>query len=291
MLLRCLPDISRHACFALKGGTAINLFLQDLPRISVDIDLNYLPLKPRSEAFREIQDALISIKAEIERHIPGTWVQGKKTEDHVSKLFVSTKDSIVKIEPNLVFRGAVYKSQVLDLSSAAQNHFQEFASIQIMSRGDLYGSKLCAALDRQHPRDLFDIKLLMEGIGITTKIRRAFVVYLAGSSRPMSELLSPRILNIEKVFEKHFMGMVRDEVSIADLLEIQRVLPGYLVNELDNDEKEFLVSVKRGEPEWGRLGIEYLDQFPALKWKIINIRKMDPGKHKKALERLIQILQ
>lgn len=67
LLLRCLPEISRHPCFALKGGTAINLFVRDLPRVSVDIDLTYLPLKPRREALQEIDDKLISIKADVEQ--------------------------------------------------------------------------------------------------------------------------------------------------------------------------------------------------------------------------------
>ncbi len=53
LLLRCLPEIDRQRCFALKGGTAINFFVRDLPRISVDIDLAYLPLHPRNEALRE----------------------------------------------------------------------------------------------------------------------------------------------------------------------------------------------------------------------------------------------
>jgi len=44
LLVRTLPYIARHEAFALKGGTAINLFYRDMPRLSVDIDLTYLPL-------------------------------------------------------------------------------------------------------------------------------------------------------------------------------------------------------------------------------------------------------
>ena len=55
LLIRCLPEISRTQCFAIKGGTAINLFVRDLPRVSVDIDLAYIRLKPRDEALREIK--------------------------------------------------------------------------------------------------------------------------------------------------------------------------------------------------------------------------------------------
>ncbi len=55
LLIRCLPEIGRYPCFALKGGTAINLFVRDLPRLSVDVDLTYLPLKPRMRRCRRFK--------------------------------------------------------------------------------------------------------------------------------------------------------------------------------------------------------------------------------------------
>ena len=48
LLIRVLPSIAEEACFALKGGTAINLFVRDMPRLSVDIDLTYLPVRRAS---------------------------------------------------------------------------------------------------------------------------------------------------------------------------------------------------------------------------------------------------
>ena len=291
LLLRCLPYISKHKCFALKGGTAINLFLQDLPRISVDIDLTYLPLKPRQEALEEIHEGLKLIKDEITKHNPDAHVNEKYVKQYLIKLFVSTRDAVIKIEPNVVFRGFVYEPQDLDLCSSAQDYFQSFVSTKTMSIADLYGSKLCATLDRQHPRDLFDVKLLMDSQGITPEIRRAFIVYLAGHPRLMSELLSPRIVDIDKIYNDHFTGMVLDEVPLDDLKEIQRILPKFLVRGLDADEKEFLLSMKRGEPDWRCLGFDHLDRLPALRWKLINIQNMDSNKHKKALERLTEILQ
>jgi len=290
LLLRCIPEISWHPCFALKGGTAINLFVKDLPRISVDIDLTYLPLEPRREALQEIHDTLVSIKNEIQQRVRVSEVREGRSGDFVVKLFVSTYDAVVKIEPNLILRGSVYAPQGLDLCPTAQEHFQVFATAQTLSRSDLYGGKLCATLDRQHPRDLFDLKLLFDDTGITPEIRRAFVVYLAGHDRPMNELLAPRLQDIERLYADQFMGMNRVEVSLDDLLEIQRSLPKILTSTLDDDEKEFLVSVKRGEPDWDRLEIEHLAQLPAIQWKLINIRKMDPSKHKVALNRLISAL-
>ena len=84
----------------------------------------------------------------------------------------------------------------------------------------------CApALDRQHPRDLFDVKLILDTDGITPEIRRAFVVYLAGHNRPMEELLSPRIQDISDVFQAQSAGMTQAEVATEELITIQQELP------------------------------------------------------------------
>ena len=290
LLLRCLPEISRHLCFALKGGTAINLFVREMPRISVDIDLTYLPLKSRSEAFQEIHDKLISIKEDIEQRIPGSQVRENRIQDYIVKLFVFTDDAMVKVEPNLILRGSVHPPQNHDLCLDAQKHFEAFVRVQTLSIADLYGGKLCAALDRQHPRDLFDVKLLLDDTGITPEIRRSFVVYLCGHNRPMSELLDPNFHNIKKLYKDQFMGMTQNDVSLKDLQHIQQNLAKTLVSSLDDDEKEFLMSVKRGEPEWNRLGIEHLPQLPSIQWKLINIRRMNSSKHKAALDSLANIL-
>jgi predicted nucleotidyltransferase component of viral defense system len=290
LLLRCLPEISQHPCFALKGGTAINLFLRDLPRISVDIDLTYLSLKPRPEALQEIHDRLVAIKGGIEQRVTGSLVRESRSQDYVVKLLVSTDDAIVKIEPNLIFRGSVYTSQDRDLCLAAQEHFEAFVSVQALSIADLYGGKLCAALDRQHPRDLFDVKLLLEDTGITPEIRRSFVVYLAGHNRPMSELLAPKLHDIGELYVDQFKGMTRKEVSLEHLRQLQKRLANTLIGALDDDEKEFLVSLKRGKPEWGRMRIEHLSRFPAIQWKLINIRKMGSAKQKAALDKLFKVL-
>jgi len=206
------------------------------------------------------------------------------------KLFASTEDATVKVEPNLIMRGSVQAPEDRDLCRAAQERFELFVSTRTLSTADLYGGKLCAALDRQHPRDLFDVKLLLDDTGLTRDILRAFVVYLAGHNRPMSELLAPRLQDIRRLYADHFIGMTSEEVPFDDLVRIQRKLASTLVRALDDDEKDFLISMKRGEPEWSRLGIEHLAELPALQWKLINIRKMDSAKHKAALARLVKAL-
>jgi predicted nucleotidyltransferase component of viral defense system len=290
LLIRCLPEIGRYPCFALKGGTAINLFVRDLPRLSVDVDLTYLPLKPRDEALQEIQETLWSLKKSIEQRISESTVRETRSGERIVKLLISTPEATVKIEPNMILRGSVYPPEERDLCLTVQEHFTASANAQTLSVADLYGGKLCAALDRQHPRDLFDVKLLLDDTGITADIRRAFVVYLAGHNRPMSELLAPKPQDIKKLYEDQFVGMTRKDVSLDALLEVQHRLADIVVHALDDVEKEFLLSIKHGKPKWDLLEIDHLDQLPSIRWKLINIRKMDRAKHKAALDRLIKVL-
>jgi predicted nucleotidyltransferase component of viral defense system len=290
LILRCLTQLEDHPCFALKGGTALNLFVHDLPRISVDIDLTYLPLRPRDESLDEINRELRAFGRDISNRIPRISIRSKYIGERVVKLTVTSEEASIKIEPNLVLRGSVYPPESRRVCEVAQRTFEAFARVLCLTEADLYGGKLCAALDRQHPRDLFDVKLLLEGVGITQEIRRAFVVYLAGHNRPMNELLNPNIKDISETFETQFVGMTTDPVSLGALVEIQRQLPEELVTQLDDDERAFLLSMKRGDPDWTRLGFDHLEQLPALQWKLQNIRTMRREKHRQMVERLERIL-
>ena len=71
LVMLVLPLVAQESCFAFKVGTAINLFARDLPRLSVDIDLTYLPLDERSTAIPAMEEALECISATIERVLPG----------------------------------------------------------------------------------------------------------------------------------------------------------------------------------------------------------------------------
>lgn len=289
-LLSLLPDLEKHPCFALKDGTAINLFVQDMPRVSVDIDLAYLPLKPREEALTEISEHLQAFADGALRGTSGVQIRKHYSDGQVIRATVEAPEATIKIEPNTIFRGCVFPTLNRDLVDTAQQRFGLYVRVRTLSTADLYGGKLCAALDRQHPRDLFDVNVLMETDGITPEIRRAFVVYLAGHNRPMNELLAPHLKDISDLFHVHFQGMTREEVSLDSLTAVQRQLPKRLVSSLDEDERAFLLALKDGRPDWDRLGFEGLDRLPALQWKLKNIRRMDSKKHRVALERLARIL-
>lgn len=290
LLLRCLPELQAHAAFALKGGTAINLFVRDLPRVSVDIDLTYLPRNPREEALADISQHLRALGGSIQKRIPGVRVAEHHTAGYVDRLTVASAEAVIKIEPNTVFRGCVYPTDVRELAVAAADRFGMYVRAQTLSLADLYGGKLCAALDRQHPRDLFDVKLLLEAEGLTREICRAFVVYLAGHNRPMSELLAPHAKDVREAFEAQLRGMTREDVPLDSLIAVQRELLRMLLSALDEDERAFLLLLKQGTPDWDRLGLKGLDRLPALQWKLQNIRSMAPDKHRQAVEKLARIL-
>jgi predicted nucleotidyltransferase component of viral defense system len=290
LLLQCLPLLRGHSDFALKGGTAINLFVASMPRVSVDIDLTYLPLKPRTETLATIDAGLRDLKHEMAQRIPNVTVEEQRSSGRVVRLQVASPETSIKIEPNLIFRGSVYPPEEKDLCDRAQQRFQAAVRVQTLNVADLYGGKLCAALDRQHPRDLYDVALLLNNRGITPDIRRAFVVYLAGHNRPMSELLQPRLKDVAATYDEQFVGMTDHEVSLDEFAAVQAELPSLLRHALDDDERAFLISLKRGTPEWNRLGIEHIAQLPALQWKLLNIRRMEKEKHREALRKLEEVL-
>ena len=164
LMLRVMPHVAAEKCFALKGGTAINFFVRDMPRLSVDIDLTYLPLEPRDATLANIGEALHRVAVGIRKTVPGSTVQEGQARGagYVYKLSVSTVHATIKIEPNPVFRGTVFLPVERELSDRAEALFGLSVAAGTLAIGDLYGGKLCAALDRQHPRDFFDIAILME---------------------------------------------------------------------------------------------------------------------------------
>ena len=168
LLVRVLPFVAEEKSFAIKGGTAINLFLRDLPRLSVDIDLAFLPITDFSTARRQIAEALERIRNRLSARSPAYQVvTGSNDGDGIiDTLNVSSGGVQVKIEVNPVLRGSFEESQIIEIRPAAEQAFG-FAEVKALSFNDTYGGKLMAALDRQHPRDLFDVKLLIENEGLS----------------------------------------------------------------------------------------------------------------------------
>ena len=258
----------------------------------MDIDLTYLPLTDRGKALQDIHDALQRIADRIKRKPPGTKIIPRISRETslLIGLIVTRDDATVKIEPNTIMRGTVYPARIRPLTRRAQELFEFHIEARSLSLADLYGGEICAALDRQHPRDLYDIHLLFSAEGITDEIRKAFIVYLICQPRPILEILNPSMVDIRGPFEKEFRGMVLDPVT-CDLLEKERKrLFEEIKTGLTDEEKNFIISVKEGEPRWDLIGLAGADQLPAIRWKLLNIEKMTPRKHKEALKRLKEFL-
>jgi hypothetical protein len=208
------------------------------------------------------------------------------------KLYIDNKNARIVIEPNLIFRGFVYPSQKMDLTLSAEMRFKtSVLNVPIASVHDVYAGKMCAALDRQHPRDLFDIKLLFEKEGITTELKQAFLIYLASNNRPMYELLDPNRLDQQHVYQDEFLGMTDREISYEALIETREILIKTIHELLIVEDKEFLFSIKRGKPDWTKVKhLTHIDQLPGIRWKLLNISRMTQEKHHAALNKLEKVL-
>jgi hypothetical protein len=285
LLVALLPFLNDEPCFALKGGTAINLFVQPFPRLSVDIDLAYLPLEPRDKALHRCRQALQRLAQAIGTQLPGVKADLQDNRRDELRILVRRGRSQVKVEVSPVLRGTVHPPQQLDVVEAVEDEYG-FASVQVASLPDLYGGKLCAALDRQHPRDLFDVKLLLDQGGLNRSVFEGFLVYLLGHPRPINEVINPRMKPLEAIYRKEFVGMARTDIPLPQLEEVRPRLLERLGQLITDNDVRFLLSFKQGTPDWSLLSIQGADQLPAVMWKLANIQRMVFEKHAKFLRAL-----
>lgn len=289
LLLRTIPLVAEEDCFALKGGTAINLFIRDMPRLSVDIDLTYLPVQPRDKSLKAIDAAMTSISDRIIKTIPGVRVTPSKAEGATLKLLLRTDGAQIKIEVTPVLRGCVYEPELRAVSAAVEEAFG-FAEMNVVSFADLYAGKIVAALDRQHPRDLFDVRDLLANEGISDDIRRAFIIYLLSHGRPMSEVLAPTRKPIKEEFLRGFEGMTEKAVALDDLVAVREEIIQIMVGGMPKDHRAFLMSFKRGTPGWPLLGVPEAASLPAVKWRQQNLDKLAKDKREALVKRLAEVL-
>lgn len=289
LLVSVLPFINDEPCFALKGGTAINLFVQQFPRLSVDIDLAYLPLEPRDEALRQCREALERLTHVVSTQVPGVNAELQNNRRDELRVLVRRGRSQVKIEISPVLRGTLHPPRSRDVVEAVEDAYG-FASVEVVSLPDLYGGKICAALDRQHPRDLFDVKMLLDQGGLDRDVFEGFLVYLLGHPRPLNEVINPRLKPLEEVYRQEFVGMARTEIPIDQLEQARDRLLTRLAELITDEDVRFLLSFKKGAPDWSLINLEGVDQLPAVKWKLANIQKMHRDKHHRAIKLLEQAL-
>ena len=292
LLVRVLPIVDTEKCFALKGGTAINLFYRSLPRLSVDIDLLYIPMDDRETALINIRATLSRISKLIQEKIPRSRVQDAHDQSDALRLIVSQDEIRIKVELSPVIRGTVFPEVRMEVVEEVEREFG-YVEMQLASQPDLYAGKLCAALDRQHPRDLFDVKFLLENEGLTDDLRKTFLIFLISHQRPMSELLNPHRKDISEIYETEFKQMAEVDVPLEQLEEAREQLIHQINSQMTENEKQFLLSFKNKTPDWSLLemeNIEIIANLPSVLWKMINLKRMPEQKHKEAYHKLKKVL-
>jgi predicted nucleotidyltransferase component of viral defense system len=289
LLLEIAPYAFHPGCFAMKGGTALNLFVHEMPRLSVDIDLVYLDhTKDRGEALAEISHALTATAEDLNRLGLETKVTGTKNADE-SKILIRRGDIVVKVEANHVFRGTLLAVERVGLCSAARSQFALSSPLPILATPEIYGSKLVAALDRQHPRDLFDIAAINQHTGLTPAVVDCFIGYLAGHNRPIHEVLFSRDKDITEAFEGEFQGMTKEPTKLSELLDTRSRLRADLPVLLTDAHKRFLLSLAAAEPDWSLMPFPHLQELPAIRWKLLNLEKLrrsNPARFREQTEEL-----
>ena len=290
LLVEVLPLVMVEEDFALKGETAINLFYRDLPRLSVDIDLTYLPLVERDAALTAIEEAMHRLAASATRGVAGAPMAGGGGQ--ATRALLRRGKAAIKVEVSPVGRGTVFEPQTLRVRPAVEDTFG-FAEARVVAFEDLFAGKMVAALDRQHPRDLFDVKLLLENEGITDELFNTFLVYIACSNRPPHELLDPNHRDVSVTFKREFEGMTAQSLTI-DLLEATRVqLVEEIRERLSGTAADFLRSLVLGEPDFEAIHLPQGAGLPAVLWKVENLKRLaaaDRERFRKQAERLEALL-
>jgi len=290
LLLRIVPETFRIEQFALHGGSAINLFFRNMPRLSVDIDLTYIPYGKRKRDLSEISRLLQKLSDRLKKTIPGIYIRFGALENEEIKLFCRREQAEVKIEVNTINRGVIGPVEKHALCSAAQERFNMFFEMNIVPKQQLFGGKIVAALDRQHPRDLFDTMKLLDQDGIDDQIMQGFLFCMFSSKRPFSEILLPNILPVESIIQNQFKGMTNESFTPDSYNTERERLINVVHNNLTVKQKAMIISIAKGEPEWL---YDDWSNFPGIAWKLKNINILKNNDSKKfniQLEKLQKIL-
>lgn len=269
LLLRLIPIVMEEHVFAIHGGTAINLFLKDLPRYSVDIDLTYIPLADRQTSLDDINLHLKNIADKAKKAFKGMHVVPNFS---TCKLLCEYRGKQVKIEVNQTKRGIVGGAvQSLPLSEKAQEEFSLFCEANVVPLTQLYGGKIAAALSRQHPRDLFDVKYMDIPL---SKCREGLIFCLLGSDRPIHESFAPRLIDQREAMDNQFAGMTDIPFTYEEFEDTRTKLINDVKSLMTDADKKFLISFESGQPEWNGYEFEYFKDYPSVQWKLLNLKKL-----------------
>ncbi|MCF0207543.1 MAG: nucleotidyl transferase AbiEii/AbiGii toxin family protein [Bacteroidales bacterium] len=269
LLLRLIPVVMSEGVFAIHGGSAINLFHKNLPRYSVDIDLTYIPLADRNTSVNDINLHLESICSKAKRSIKGIHIVANYT---TCKLLCEFRGMQVKVEVNQTKRGIVGGDVVtLPLCDKAQEEFGLYCEANLVPTTLLYGGKIAAALSRQHPRDLFDVKYMDFPL---EECREGLIFCLLGSDRPIYESFAPRMIDQREAMKNQFQGMTDIPFSYEEFEETRAKLIKDVNSLMTDEDRKFLISFEGGVPEWEGYEFEYFSKYPSVQWKSLNLMKL-----------------
>ncbi|MGP1683250.1 MAG: nucleotidyl transferase AbiEii/AbiGii toxin family protein [Giesbergeria sp.] len=289
LLVETLPTIAQETRFALKGGTAINLFEDDLPRLSVDIDLAWLPTVDYEQDLQHIGAALERLAQRLREAPLRLQVQDNQGAAS-TRLIASRGRARIQIETTPVMRGSVHPVRRMRVQPGVERDFG-FAEMQVLDHADLYAGKMAAALSRQHPRDLFDMGRLLDRAGIDERLWRTFLVYVTCSPKPAAELLAPNEpVDFEMTFERHFKGMTATSTTAAELLEARRRLLARIAELLDASSQAFLWSVEQEAPDFDLIGMPQAAGLPAVRRKLGNLAQRSAAKRESDRQQLTETI-
>lgn len=283
LLLRVLPCINEMGVFALHGGTAINLFHDEMPRLSVDIDLTYLPIENRESDLMEIKANLEKIASELIRVVPGIQVTNPNHVMGEFKLFCNLKGVQIKMEVNTINRGVIGAVETRSLCARAQEKFDQFFEMKTVPKNQLFGGKIIAALDRQHPRDIFDTMRLLDKEPLDEEMIKGFLFCLLSSSKPMHEILAPVFKDQQSAMNTQFHGMTDVDFTYGVYEHQRKRLLEAILKSLNGQHLNFLRSVATNKPDW-----IYGDwsNYPGISWKLKNLVELEKNNKSKFHEQL-----
>lgn len=276
LLLRILPFVTDEECFAIHGGTAINLFVKDLYRLSVDIDVTYIPIEDRNTSLLRINEALERISDRVKRTFRDVRVIPRLD---ISKITCESRGCQVKIEVNQTKRGLVCGDAILyPLCEKAQEMFGMEVDARIVSLPQLYGGKISAALSRQHPRDLFDIKQMDIPL---TDVKEGLIFCLLGSDRPIHESFAPNLIDQHEAMERQFSGMSEKPFTYNDFEATREKLVNDVNSVMTEDDRRFLIGFEELSVDWENSPYSSFKEYPSVRWKMQNLQKLKASNPKK----------
>ena len=289
ILLRIIPLVTDEGVFAVHGGSAINLFVRDLPRYSVDIDLTYIPLEDRATSLKSINAHLDSIATKARKAFRGMHIVAKPD---ICKLLCEYQGYQIKIEVNQAKRGIIGGDVVrMPVCDKAQEEFGLYCETDIVPMTLLYGGKIAAALSRQHPRDMFDVKYMEFPFEET---REGILFCLLSSDRPIHEMLAPNLIDQRDALVNQFDGMTDIPFTYGEFEETRTKLIKDVNAILTPDDKAFLLSFERAEPDWDKFEFAYFQNYPSVRWKLQNLENLkahNPSKLQEEADKLEKICQ